>query len=103
MLWQKKTYGIKLSHGRGQIITDSMFGIIQQFTVVPEHKDTVWSIVVKDKHGDIIYQKTDMEGRMDDRQGLPVGQDTPEQLTVIIHDTTSNEKFNIMFKVREAI
>lgn len=70
--------------------------------VIPEYKDTVWSMRIKDGEGDIIFIAEDYEGRLDDRKGLPVGRDKPEKLSVSIYEATSNEKFSVIFKVKEA-
>ena len=78
-----------------------MHGFIQQIIVNPKRSDTVWSMNILDDDMDVIYAKRDLEGRLDDREGLPVGQDKPECLDILIYDSTSNEDFEVIFKVKE--
>ena len=103
MLWEKKKYTVNVSHGEGKVKTSAMFGVIQHIIVIPKSKDTVWSMIIKDAEQDIIYHLNDHEGRLDDKQNLPVGVSKSEELTIEIFDTTANEDFDVMFKIREAV
>lgn len=80
-----------------------MFGLVQHLMVIPEKQDTVWSMEIRDKDQDIIYSVVDHIGRLDDKQSLPVGFDKPDTLYGNIYDSTSNENFKVIFKVRESV
>lgn len=101
ILWDKKTYLIKLHGGRGAILTDPIHGLIQHLMVVPENKDTVWSMRIIDAEGDSIYEVVDHTGRMDDKEGLPVGKDMQQKINVEFYDSTSNENIRLILKVKE--
>lgn len=103
MLWLKRKYELRLHGGSGNFSTGDMFGMIQHLIVIPESPETVWSMIIKDKDQDIVYETIDHVGRLDDKQILPVGGDKPDKLFGKIYDSTSNEKFEIIFKVREAM
>ena len=102
MLWNKIKYQIKLHGGEGQIKTTELHGFIQQIIIAPQNFDTVWSVKIFDQDGDVIYQKLDIEGRLDDKEGFPVGQSKPEDLNVLIYDSTANENFEVILKLRES-
>ena len=101
MLWDKTKYELKLKGGCGQIRTTGMHGLIQHLIIEPTSLDTIWSLIIKDGDEDIIYKLIDHEGRLDEIRGLPIGKDKPEKLNVLIYDSTINENFNLIFKVRE--
>ena len=101
MLWEKTRYRVNLRGGKAEFKTTPMHGLIQQMIIEPANETTVWSAQILDSEGDRIFGVKDHIGRLDNFDGLPVGRDTPEQLKVLIYDTTSNEPFCVMFKVRE--
>ena len=101
MLWDKKKYKIKLKGGRGVASTDPMQGLIEHLIVIPNKIDMIWSMQIKDMAGDVIYEVIDNEGRLDDKDGLPVGFPHQEKLNIIIYDTTINDEVNVIFKVGE--
>ena len=101
MLWDKNKFSIRLHGGRGFIKTEPMHGLIKHLIVIPEHEDTVWSMEIKDGQGDSIFDIKDIDGRLDDRNELPVGVSQPEKLDISIYDSTSNENFDVIFKVME--
>jgi hypothetical protein len=101
MLWYKKKYSVSLHGGKGSFSTDGMHGILQQLIVTPQKPETVWSMEIKDSDGDKIFEIKDVQGRLDAIDGIPLGQSQPEKLSVLIYDSTSNEQFNVIFKVRE--
>ena len=103
MLWLKRKHSVKLSYGAGQIRTDFLHGIIQQLIVVPNNENTIWSLRILDSEQDVIYQIVDHVGRLDDRNGVPVGMDQQERLTIDIYDSTANENFDLILKVREGL
>lgn len=103
MLWDKRKYEIQVKGGCGELLTDGMHGLIQQLIVTPDSKNTIWSISIRDKGNDIVYELIDHEGRLDEKSGIPVGADQQERLSINIFDTTANEKFEILFIVRERL
>ena len=56
---------------------------------------------IVDAEGDIIYDRRDHEGRLDDKDGLPVGKDTQQKIEIKFFDTTKNENFDVVMKVKE--
>ena len=101
MLWNKHTYTVQLKGGRAQFKTEALHGLLQQLTVVPQTPDTIWSLHMKDRDGDILYETIDHAGRLDEREGIPVGGERSEALTIVIDEATKNERFDLLFKVRE--
>lgn len=103
MLWHNNKYNLFLSRGCANLKLDRMFGVIQQLIVVPENKDTVWSLKLFDGDMDIIYENIDYEGRLDNKDEIPIGNQSGEMPTISIYDSTSNEKFRVIIKVREIV
>lgn len=103
MLWQTNKYNLTLAGGEASLKLDSMFGIIQQLVVMPEKKETIWSVQLKDSERDVIYEKLDHEGRLDEKENIPIGNQLGESPTISIYDSTSNEKFRVLIKVREIV
>ena len=101
MLWDKTRYKVMLSGGRGQFTTKEMRDLIQHLIVRPASNDTVWSMVILDGEQDPIYEVVDHVGRLDEFIGIPVGRDKKEKLNIQIYDTTANEQFDVIFKVKE--
>ena len=101
ILWNKTTYAVKLHGGRGVIPTEPMHGLIQHLIVIPDHQDTVWSMRILDQEEDVIYEVVDHEGRLDDREGLPVGKDMQQKVNIEFYDTTANEMMRLIMKVKE--
>ena len=87
--------------GRGDILTYPLHWFIHHFAVIPGSKDTIWSMKITDAEDDVIYERVDHEGRLDDKEGLPVGKDTQQKIRVEFFDTTKNETFKMLIKVRE--
>ena len=101
MLWEKTKYSVKLRGGHGNVKTKLMHGLIQHLIVIPKPDGMFWSMKVLDRDGDIILQTFDHEGRLDDRQGLAVGKDTPESLNFMFEDTTANGVIDLILNVKE--
>ena len=101
MLWDKKVYNIRLHGGKARLVTEPMRGLIQHMMVIPATIDTVWSMSLTDKDGDKIYDIHDHDGRLDDREGIPVGRDTQQPLEVNFYESTKNELFSVIFKIKE--
>jgi hypothetical protein len=80
-----------------------MFGVIQQIIVLPEHRDTIWSMEMVDKDGDALYEIIDNEGRLFEEREIPIGFQSSEEPLLKIYDSTSNEKFKVIVKVREIV
>ena len=101
MSWKKEKHIVQIKGGCGQVITEAGRGLIQQFLVEPESKDTIWSMDILDRDGGCIYSVKDQEWQLNDRQGLPLGKDQTEQLNVKFYDLTRNEKIKVIFNIRE--
>ena|SRR3990167_924088 len=101
ILWDKKTYEVKLHSGQGKIQTDPIYGLIQHLMILPSSKDTVWSMKILDAEGDPIYEIIDHEGRLDDKEGLPVGKDMQQKINIEFFDSTANEMIRLIMKVKE--
>lgn len=101
MLWHKTKHTICLKGGRGNFTTSAIHGRVDHLIINPKSKETIWSISIKDSDNDEIFSAYDIEGRLDDKNGLPVGLSTPEKLNVSIFDTTANEDVTVIFKVKE--
>ena len=101
MLWNKTVYRIKLNGGHGMVVTKPVRDLIQHLIVRPFSMDTIWSMVILDKANDPLYEVVDHQGRLDEFRGIPVGMDQSEPLNIQIYDTTANEQFDIIFKVKE--
>ena len=69
--------------------------------MIPESRNTVWSMKLIDQEGDEIYDIVDHIGRLDDKEGLPVGRDTKQVIRIMFDEVTANERINVIFKVRE--
>lgn len=101
MTWNKGVYFINLHGGEGSLETSPMYGLVRHLMIIPDSLDTVWSIQIKDAEGDIVYDLRDHYGRLDDKEGLPVGREKQQPLNVRIYDTTKNERVSLIFKVEE--
>lgn len=103
MLWLNNKYTLTLHGGCARQKLDRMFGIIQQIIVIPQNKETIWSLQLLDKDMDAIFEVIDNEGRLDEAREIPIGHQTGEEPILNIFDSTSNEKFKVIIKVREII
>lgn len=103
MLWQNNKCDVILIGGCARLKLPKMFGLIQQFIVIPENNDTIWSLRLLDSENDVIYEKLDHEGRLDETREIPIGLQVSEEPVIKIWDSTSNEKFRILIKVREIV
>lgn len=101
MSWRKDKYIVVIQYGVGQVITTASRGFIQQFVVSPQSNDTVWSMSILDRDQDCIYSIKDQEGPLNDRQGLSVGKDQMEKLTIQFYELTKNEPMKVIFNIQE--
>lgn len=104
MLWGKKKYSVQLRNGRGNFETEEMHGLVHHLIVIPKRNDTIWSMQLSDNEGDVVFDVKDIEGRLDDKEGLPLGglSGTPrESLKGTIYDSTFNDSFEVIFRVKE--
>ena len=100
MFWDKKKYTISIVGGRGQFNTEKMRGLVEHLIIKPGSKDTAYNIRMTDKDGDDIYDKRYM-GRVDDKDGLPIGKDTQEKVSVFFTNVSKNDVFDVIFITRE--
>jgi hypothetical protein len=103
MLWRKSKYIIGISGGKGIQTTEAMHGLIQHLIVIPADDRMVWSMKILDKDSDAILDVRDHHGRLDDRQGLPVGGDTQQKVTIMFNEVTENKKMVVILRVREVV
>ena len=101
MLWMKRRYLVPIHGGCGELKTDELHGLIQQIVVEPTKLDTVWSLRVLDRDNDDVLNIKDHEGILNDRQGLPVGKDTPEYLRFVFEEMTANEPIKVLLNIKE--
>ena len=69
--------------------------------VIPASENTVWSMKIIDAEEDIIYDIKDYEGRLDDKEGTPVGKDRQQPINIVFYDSTANENIKVILKVKE--
>lgn len=103
MLWDKKKTTITVVGGVGSANTLPMKGKIEHLMVIPTTSTNEWTLNLTDKDGDIIHVRTSETGRVDDKEGLAVGKDTSEKLTITLSGVTIDEDIDIIFKVRETV
>lgn len=103
MLFQNSKYELVLNGGCSSKKLDRMYGVIQHFIVIPDNKDTIWSMQLLDKDNDAIYEIIDQEGRYDENREIPIGHQNGEEPVLRIFDSTSNEKFKVIIKIREIL
>lgn len=101
ILWDKKSYQVKLHGGCGRILTEPIHGLLQHLMVIPNSKETIWSMRIVDQEEDVIYDIQDHEGRLDDKEGLPVGKDRQQPINIVFYDSTANENIKVVLKVKE--
>ena len=103
MLWDKKKYTVTISSGSGSFNTDFMRGLVEHLMIIPDSTTNVYDVTMTDKDGDVVYRRIGETGRLDDKDGLPVGRARSEKLTVVFSNCTSNEDIKCIFKVREVV
>lgn len=101
MSWRKEKNTVLIKRGQGQIVTTLLRGFIQQLIVTPDSSDTIWSMTILDKDNDCIYMVKDHQGQLNDRQGLSVGKDQMEKLTINFDELTKNENIKVILNIKE--
>lgn len=101
MSWRKDKYVVAIKRGVGKIITTELRGFIQQFIISPESNDTIWSVDILDRDMDRIFSVKDHQGELNDRQGLCVGKDQMEKLTIHFYELTKNENIKVILNIKE--
>lgn len=101
MFWDKKKYIVKIKGSGAQKNTIKMRGMAEHLIVEPDSDDTIWSLKIIDKEGDVIFDKRNHSGRLDDKDGLPIGKDDSEILTMNFYKVSKNEDIKIIFRIRE--
>lgn len=100
MLWDKKKYTIKIKGGIARFNTEKMRGLAAHIIIIPNGTEISYRVQMLDKDGDAVYDRYCC-GRVDDKEGLPIGKDSQEKLTVIFTKVSANVEFDIIFKIRE--
>lgn len=75
--------------------------MVVHFIVRPQTKDTVWDLVLFDREGDELFEVSEQTGRHDYKDGLPLGKDAQEKLTICFSGVTKNEPIKVIFKTQE--
>lgn len=101
MLWKKEKYIVSIHGGKGTCVANPEHGLIQQLVICPTSKDTIWSMDILDRDNDCIYSVKDHEGQLSDREGIPVGKDQTEKLTIKFYELTKNEDIKVIFNIKE--
>lgn len=101
MHWHKGRYVINLKGGKGFLNTEKLRGLADHIIVIPKSSDTEYDMLILDRDGDCIYEKRNHVGRLDDKEGLPIGKDQQESVTVLFENCSKNEKMTVILKVRD--
>ena len=101
MLFNKFKKSFEIKFGRAQGNTTKLRGIVDHLMVIPNSKDTVWSMKMIDLDSDVIYEVEDWDGRLDDKLGLPLGGDKQEKMTIVFNNVSRNENIDVIMKIRE--
>lgn len=82
-----------------------MRGMVEHLIIRPDTVNggcpTSWDMTIIDKEGDELYEITDHAGRLDDREGFPLGKDAQEKLTLKFTNVSRNEPIKVIFRIRE--
>ena len=81
--------------------TDKLSGTVMHCIIKPESLDTIWNLIILDKEGDELVEIRDHVGRLDDREGLFLGKDAQEKLTLSFNQVSKNEPIKVIFKTQE--
>ena len=101
MFFDKRRYIVNISGGKGSINTDRLRGMVAHFVVRPKSELTIWSLDVLDKESDEMREIKNHVGRLDDFNGITLGKDDQELVTLRFYDVSSNEPIKVIFKIRE--
>ena len=101
MHFHKSKSVVTLKGGKGYLTTEKLRGLAEHIIINPTSKDTEYDVVIVDKEGDCIYERLNHVGRLDDKEGLPIGKDQQEAVTVYISNASKNENVTVIFKVRD--
>ena len=101
MHWHKCKYLVTLKGGKGFLTTEKLRGLADHIIITPKSVDTEYDVLMIDRDGDCIYECRNHVGRLDDKDGLPIGKDQQESLTVLFENASKNEKMTVIFKVRD--
>jgi len=103
MLWDKKKFILR----PGKHETSPFKGVIDHIIVIPPTEKVSYNFYILDSDGDILFQAKKRRGRIDDKDGLPVGEEKQEPLLLIITENKgffskpTDLHFTVIFKTRE--
>jgi hypothetical protein len=100
MFWDKRKYIFKIEGGVCSKNTEALKGRAEHIIIEPQSDSTMWSMEILDKDNDCIYKKMGY-GRMDDKEGLPLGSDKTDKLTIKFVDVSRDEPIKVILKIRE--
>lgn len=101
MYFDKRRYIIPIVGGTGVKNTESLRGMVVHMIVRPENPETIWSLTIYDKEDDELLEVVDHSGRLDDRNGLPLGKDAQEIITLKFFNVTTKDPIKVIFKTKE--
>ena len=106
MFFDKKKYIVPISGGKGIVNTTAMRGMVVHLIIRPEPPDkdepvTEWALQVFDKDGDELMEVFDHEGRLDYTEGIPLGKDAQEKLTLSFTRVSKNKPIKVVFLIKE--
>jgi hypothetical protein len=101
MFWDKEKVTIIVMGGKGSANTKKIRGMVQHLMVVTPTEDVVYDMQLIDKDGDVIYDVRGYIGRLDDKEGLPIGKDDQEKVTIKFSNVSENVPIDVIFKIRE--
>lgn len=101
MIFSKYKNILTVSGGTAAGNTPYMRGIITQLVITTITSSNTWSCTLKDREGDVIYQRDSETGTLNDNPDLPVGNDSAERFTIGLTSVGTNENISFIFKVLE--
>jgi len=101
MLWDKIKNEVNIQGASGYATTKKMHGLIQHIIVIPKRNDIIWTLRILDSDNDVIFEKIDHKGRLDDKEGLPIGKDKQESVRLMFDEVTENLPIKVILKLRE--
>jgi len=101
LYFDKRRYIIPIKGGTGQKTTEDLRGMVVHMIVRPDNEETMWSLVMLDKDDDEMIEIKNYTGRLDKYDGVPLGKDKQEKVTLVFTKVSANEDIKVIFMTRE--
>lgn len=101
MFFYKRKYIVEIKGGEGKINSENLRGMVKHLIVRPKSLETVYDFKMLDKEGDEMIEVFNHKGRLDDREGIPLGKDQLEKMTFVFENVTHNDPIKIILKIEE--